>query len=1190
VTDHVLAERGLAQALKTRPVQPYAGLALRSLLVCVAYYFGSLLGYTLIFPSSYISVIWPPNTILLVALLLSPPRQWPWLLLIAFPVHILAQAQYGVSPPAAGLYYIYDCAVVVTAATALRRFGLRELTLTDLRQTLIFIAVTTIAVASASLVWSPLIVSFWLGGDLWTPWYLAFLSNLLPFLIVSPGLVIALTRGTAIMRRASLPQYMEFTFLALSLLGCGIGVFGLRPQGVEKLPALLYAPLPFLLWAAVRFGPGGLSFSFLGFALMVSFNAVAGHGPFVTESGDNVLWLQIFLLALYLPLLLLASLVEEQSGKEDVLEESETRYPALVMASAETVWRANARGEGFLITPHWQNLTGQSQDEMRESGWLQAVHADDRERSARLWQQAMDEKRAYENELRVRSRDGSYRHFHVQAVPILAADGTVHEWVGANVDITERKLAEEQLRESQNRFAIATAAGGVSVWDLDLATNTVRVDPLTPSLLRSQGSQTATYEQWLQRIHPDDLELVLGAQRRLLEAATSGHEENSSIRPEIGFRVLDRDGAMRWVLARGTVLKQDNGRAYRIVGTATDITRRKQTEDALRESEAKSRAILGALPDLMFIQTIEGVYLDYHAKDPRALLVPPEKFLGKNMKEVLPAELARAFERSFALAAQSDGPVIHEYTVPIQGETRHYEARIMPYNGNKLLTLVRDITERKRAEQALRHSEARLKTIMDNCPAMMFLKDTQGRYLYANPAFEHITQRTSEEIVGKTDFEIFPYEQAAAFHANDVKALESGVPTIFEEIACHADGPHTSVVCKFPLLDEEGRIYATGGMVTDITERKRAEEALRQALAEVERLTERLQAENIYLRTELSGAHRYEKIIGQSKAIHRVIQQIKQVAATDVTVLVLGETGVGKELIARAVHESSVRRRRPLVKVNCATLPAPLIESELFGHEKGAFTGATVRQLGRFELAHGGTIFLDEIGDLPLSLQAKLLRVLQEGEFERLGSGKTIKVNARVIAATSRNLLEAMEHGTFRSDLYYRLNVYPINVPPLRERKEDIELLANAFLREVGWRLDKRFDALPRNVLSELQRYDWPGNIRELQNIIERAAVISAGKHLELPEEWKLRIAPKEQAAVSIPSLEDLVPEAQKISQATKLDELEKEHITRVLEQTKWRIEGPKGAALILGLHPSTLRSRMQKLGLLKSRATHNML
>jgi transcriptional regulator with GAF, ATPase, and Fis domain len=363
------------------------------------------------------------------------------------------------------------------------------------------------------------------------------------------------------------------------------------------------------------------------------------------------------------------------------------------------------------------------------------------------------------------------------------------------------------------------------------------------------------------------------------------------------------------------------------------------------------------------------------------------------------------------------------------------------------------------------------------------------------------------------------------------------------------------------------------GYIRDITQRKQAEE-------EIHRLKERLEAENVYLRAEVSREHRYGEILGQSERIRKVLRQAEQVAATDMTVLILGETGTGKELMARAIHGGSARKLRPLVKVNCSALPAELMESELFGHEKGAFTGAVTKQIGRFELADGGTIFLDEIGDLPPSLQAKLLRVLQEGEFERLGSSKTLRVNVRVIAATNRDLSAAMRNEAFRSDLYYRLAVYPIEMPPLRERKGDIGLLANAFLKEASRRLGRSFEGIPRRVLEAMERYDWPGNVRELQNVIERAAVISTGRELQLPEGWEsisLRSYSGVKVAVSA-GISDYEPSAP----GATLEEFERKHIVQVLEQTRWRIEGPKGAAVILGLNPSTLRSRMQKLGIVR--------
>ena len=370
------------------------------------------------------------------------------------------------------------------------------------------------------------------------------------------------------------------------------------------------------------------------------------------------------------------------------------------------------------------------------------------------------------------------------------------------------------------------------------------------------------------------------------------------------------------------------------------------------------------------------------------------------------------------------------------------------------------------------------------------------------------------------------------------------------------------------------------GLSTDITERKRAEEELKQALAEVERLKERLELENVYLRSEVSGVHRYGEMIGESKGMEKVLEEVKRVAGTDMTVLVLGETGTGKELVARLVHEKSLRWERPLVKVNCSALPGELIESELFGHERGAFTGAVTKQVGRFELADGGTIFLDEVGELPLRLQSKLLRVLQEGECERLGSAKTVKVDVRVIAATNRNLSEAAQRGRFRADLYYRLNVYPIEIPPLRERREDIGLLAEVFLQEAEQRLGKSFGKIPSEVIEALLEYSWPGNVRELENVIGRATVTTTGPNLQLPEGWN-------RAQVADIALNDstlgVAPEKGKNRNdggelLLTLEEFERTRILKVLQQTNWRIEGPKGAAVILGMHPNTLRSRMNKL------------
>jgi PAS domain S-box-containing protein len=359
--------------------------------------------------------------------------------------------------------------------------------------------------------------------------------------------------------------------------------------------------------------------------------------------------------------------------------------------------------------------------------------------------------------------------------------------------------------------------------------------------------------------------------------------------------------------------------------------------------------------------------------------------------------------------------------------------------------------------------------------------------------------------------------------------------------------------------DASGRRLVTFGVLRDITERRQREEALRQSYAEIERLKDRLQAESDYLKAEIRLVHPHREITGQSPAIQKTLRLVEQVAPTGSSVLVHGETGTGKELVAQAIHALSPRRGHLMVKVNCAALPSGLVESELFGRERGAYTGALTRQIGRFEVADGSTLFLDEVGELSLEVQAKLLRVLETGEFERLGSSRSVKVDVRLIAATNRELLAEVRKGRFREDLYYRLNVFPIRVPPLRERAEDIPLLVWTFLEQLCARMGKKITQVPRKTMDALQRHPWPGNVRELRNVIEHGAIVTTGDTL------------------SVPSLGDPSPAG--ALQPTLADS-ERELILQALARTGWHIKGPKGTAAALGLNPSTLYSRMKKLGI----------
>lgn len=360
--------------------------------------------------------------------------------------------------------------------------------------------------------------------------------------------------------------------------------------------------------------------------------------------------------------------------------------------------------------------------------------------------------------------------------------------------------------------------------------------------------------------------------------------------------------------------------------------------------------------------------------------------------------------------------------------------------------------------------------------------------------------------------------------------------------------------------------------------RKQYEMKLQNAFSEIKQLKKQLESDYTYLREEIESEHDFHEIIGKSSPLKRVLSKIDKVASTDATVLILGETGTGKELVARAIHNRSHRKDRPLVKVNCAALSPSLIESELFGHERGAFTGAHARKLGRFEIADGSTLFLDEIGELPIELQAKLLRVLQEGEFERMGSSHTVKVDARVIAATNRNLEDEVRKERFRRDLLYRLNVFPITVPPLRQRKLDIPLLVNWFVKTYSKKLGKKIKNIPQDVMKKLQKHQWQGNIRELQNAIERAIINTQGPTLQLTD----RFGAPEADQMSYPREETSDDRAEQLSPVRRvsLAEMERDYITQILKETNWTIEGPTGAALILDLKPSTLRFRMKKHGM----------
>jgi PAS domain S-box-containing protein len=482
-----------------------------------------------------------------------------------------------------------------------------------------------------------------------------------------------------------------------------------------------------------------------------------------------------------------------------------------------------------------------------------------------------------------------------------------------------------------------------------------------------------------------------------------------------------------------------------------------------------------------------------------------------------------------------------------------------------------DITDRKQMEDALRLSEERLALILDSAMDAIITFDAARRIELFNDAAEKAFRCPAAEVLGRP-LDRFLTEGFRHALDHSLQALTRGGPAppyIWAPgglSARRADGQEFPIEATIAHVEVDSHPLYTL-IVRDVDERRRVDEELRH-----------LHQHNDYLQEELRSVHKFDEIVGHSHALGEVLEQVRLVAGTDSSVLILGETGTGKELIARAVHAHSQRHNRPLIKVNCAALPSGLIESELFGHEKGAFTGASERRIGRFELAHGGTLFLDEIGELPPEVQVKLLRVLQEKEFERVGGTKTLRVDVRVIAATNRDLTKAVAEGKFRPDLYYRLNVFPIALPPLRERPEDIALLVHYFVARYAAKIGRRITRVPQAVMHRLTGYAWPGNVRELENVIERAVILSPGPELVLGPE--VLAVPGSSSAVDV-TAQAGPPEG--AAEMLPLDQAERTHILSALRRTGWRIEGPRGAARLLAIHPNTLRSRMKKLSIHRS-------
>jgi PAS domain S-box-containing protein len=664
-----------------------------------------------------------------------------------------------------------------------------------------------------------------------------------------------------------------------------------------------------------------------------------------------------------------------------------------------------------------------------------------------------------------------------------------------------------------------------------------------------------TLEWIMQRIHPDDRDR---AQQTLDRASGAGADF------DLENRLLMADGSVKYVHVLGRALKT-SAENLEFVGAVTDVTAAKQAEEELRHREA----------ELLEAQRLSHTGSWKHDIASGRVIVSPEvyRIFGVRPDEVQsntefwlnrnhPEDAKRVQELFEKSEIQKTDYEAHYRIVLLDGAVKHLHAIGHPIVNEKgdlveFVGTVMDITAARQAEEKIRQSEGWLRQLLDLSPQHVTEFGPDGSPLYNNQAALDYHGLTLEEWRSADLNRLLHPQDADRMRREYPGKFRSGSPYEFEVRLRRRDGEYRWFLFRFkPMVDEQGRLTRWYAAATDIEDRKRAEERMRN--------------ENLALREQIDQAFMFEEIVGASPALQTVLSSIVKVAPTDSTVLITGETGTGKELIARAIHKHSQRSGQAFISVNCASIPSSLIASELFGHEKGAFTGAVQRRQGRFELAHSGTIFLDEVGDLPAETQIALLRVLQERQFERVGGNRILPTDVRVIAATNRDLTAAIAAGTFRADLFYRLNVFPIEVPPLRKRKEDIPMLVEYFVKRYAEKMGKQIRKIDRNTLKQCQLYSWPGNIRELQNIVERSVILSSGDTFWIEKAW---LASQEAARQE---LSGPLPDT--------LQNQERRIIETALAESKGKVAGPEGAAAKLGIPRSTLDTKIKQLGIKKHR------
>lgn len=851
------------------------------------------------------------------------------------------------------------------------------------------------------------------------------------------------------------------------------------------------------------------------------------------------------------------------AAEHERLNEVVANVPGIVWESRTT--DETGRRRARFVSGYVEQMLGYTVDEcLSDSGFIASKIVDE-DREAYLSQAESVFRTGEPGDTRFRciTKDGRTIWAESHIVPIYDESQRAVGLRGVTMDITQRKKAEEELGSKEKQLTEAQRLAQVGNWEWDSKTDTVT---WSNEIYRIYGMDSekpaASFAEHVRLYTPDSWKRLEGAVSEALSRGTPY---------ELEVEIVRADGQHAWGSARGEAVR--NNGDVNLRGTLQDITARKKADEAVRESETRFQNLADAAPVLIWIADPDMQCTYFNRKVLEFTGLALEELCGQGW-----LGLVHEGDVDRCVAAITEGykdrvPFFVEYRLrAASGEYRWIfdtgspqfstSGEFIGYVGSAI-----DITDLRMADEAIRESEARFRHLADTAPVLMWMAGPDMAITFFNRFYREYTGQQTPSLAGDNWLKFVHEDDRAYCEQSFTTARENRNPFVMEYRVRRADGEFRWIYgTAAPRFAADGKFLGYIGSQVDISDRKSAEEGLKAALEQIYELKNQLHEENVYLKEVIKLEHHFEEIIGSSDALKYVLFKIEQVAPTDSTVLITGETGTGKELVARAIHSTSLRKDRPLVKVNCAALSPSLVESELFGHERGAFTGAASRKIGRFELADGATIFLDEVGELPLELQPKLLRLLQEGEFERLGSSTTLKADVRIMAATNRNLEAEVQAGRFRGDLLFRLNVFPVTVPPLRERKEDIAELVQHFVNKFSKKLGKTITEVSPGTIRSLNQYHWPGNIRELANVIERAVIGSTGESLQLVEQ------PGEQKGLK--------------DTTEPLDSLasnERKHIIKTLLSTGWRIEGPNGAARILGVNPSTLRTRMGKLGIVKS-------